>query len=77
MLSRVLLLWAILTLPGATVASPVLGPAGLEAATSDTKRLAAVEREQQVYILPEPAALALTGLGLTFVAWRVRRGRER
>ena len=77
MLSRALLLLAILTLPAATGASPVSGPAGLEAATKDTKRLDAVERERRVYVLPEPAALAVTGLGLTFVAWRVRRGRVR
>lgn len=76
MLSRALLLFAILTLPGATIASPDPGPAVLEAAAIDTKR-PTVDRARQVYILPEPAALALTGLGLTFVVWRVRRGRVR
>jgi hypothetical protein len=68
MASRALLLWAILMLPGATMASPVPGPAAREAATSTTG---------PVYILPEPVALVLTGIGLTAVVWRMKRARAR
>ena len=39
------------------LASPEFGPAA----------------QQPVMILPEPAALVLTGLGLTLLAWRARR----
>lgn len=54
----------VLVLPPAAFALPILAsPESVTAA------------ERPVAILPEPAALVLTGLGLTALAWRARRRR--
>jgi hypothetical protein len=54
----------VLALPPSAFALPILASTEFESA---------VNRPEM--ILPEPAALVLTGLGLTLVAWRARRRR--
>ena len=64
MCKSVWLVCFVLALPPAAFALPILGSPEFGPAA-----------EQPVMILPEPAALVLTGLGLTLVAWRARRRR--